>query len=70
MLCKVNGPQFIRLMNTSTKPAKYDYIIYNCWSFRVELFNNKMHSYEDTYTECVGQQAVNELMGKISASNR
>lgn len=66
MLCKGNGPQFIRLMNTSTKPAKYDYIIYNCRSFRVELFNNKVHSYEDKYTECTGQQAVDELTEKIS----
>jgi hypothetical protein len=53
-------------MNTFTKPAKYNYIIYNCQSFRVELFDNKVHSYEDKYIECVGQQAVDELMEKIS----
>lgn len=66
MLCKGNGPQFVMLMNTFTKPAKYNYIIYNCQSFRVELFDNKVHSYEDKYIECVGQQAVDELMEKIS----
>jgi hypothetical protein len=70
MLCKGNGPQIVRLMNTFTKPAKYDYIIYNCQSFKVELFDNNVHSYENKYIEYVGQQAVDELTEKISVSDR
>jgi hypothetical protein len=57
-------------MNTFTKPAKYDYIIYNCRSFGVELFDNKVHNYEDKYTESVGQQAVDESTENISVSDR